>query len=361
MKITFTLLCSVLWGVTNCNPLTSNDVANGTVEEIRSNLYVKQATGSPILLDGDLTQYDPSYSNAVDGKDARKMSNFSENIGMVRGATVLVIERRQTITIGDTIFFKLWQLHQLSYQLQFITNNLDHPGLEGFLEDNYLQTSTPIDLNGATTADFSVTSDAASANSLRFRIVFKTVASGPLPLTFTSLKAFRDKNDIHINWVTENENHAKNYSVEKSTDGKAFTEASDVKAANLPQNNYSWVDKNVANNRYYYRILIADIDGKVKYSPVMKVDAGTLSERVKVYPNPVTNQRIHFQIAEQPAGLYRVKLVSGFGQVILSQTTRHNGGTFTGSIQPGQKIEKGIYQIEITSPSNTIITEKVIL
>ena len=103
-----------------------------SVEQIRTNLYVVAADASTILLDGDLTQYDPSYTNLIDGMDARKMSNFSENIGMIRQATTLVIERRHTIDFTDTIFYKLWNTQQRLYQLEFITSNLNHPGLPGF-------------------------------------------------------------------------------------------------------------------------------------------------------------------------------------------------------------------------------------
>src|SRR5664279_1839868 len=143
MKKTSTLLFIILLACMRASslPPAGYSIACGTAgtEIIRSNLYHVETDGTTNLLDGDLTQYDASYSNAVDGMDARKMSNFSENIGMLRGTSTLVIERRHTIDNADTIFYKMWNIrHEETYQLEFIASNLDHPGLLGYLEDSYL-------------------------------------------------------------------------------------------------------------------------------------------------------------------------------------------------------------------------------
>ena len=124
------------------------------LEDIRSNLYVKPAAGAPVLLDGDLTEYYPSFSNSLDGMDARKMSNFSENLGMIRGTMCWWWREGRPLAWQTPYFLKCGKCSKEPYQLEFITSNLDHPGLEGYLEDNYLNTSTPVNLNGRTTADF---------------------------------------------------------------------------------------------------------------------------------------------------------------------------------------------------------------
>ena len=88
-----------------------------TSEQIRDNLYSFNADGSTSLYDGNLTVYSVNNSNSIDGMDAVKMSNFGENLGLQRGTTTLAIERRQSITAADTIFFKMWNMHQRTYKL----------------------------------------------------------------------------------------------------------------------------------------------------------------------------------------------------------------------------------------------------
>jgi len=323
----------------------------GSAEQIRSNLYVVAADSTTTLLDGALTEYDPSFSNAIDGMDARKMSNFSENLGMIRGTTILVIERRHTIDITDTIFYKLWNTEQRLYQLEFITTNLDHPGLIGHLEDNYLHTSVPINLNGSNNINFSINSDPASSAMYRFRIIFVSAVSGLLPLTFTSVKAYEQNYTIDVDWKTANEGSIGLYTVEKSTDGNHFTSGPAITPMNLAENNYSWTDVYPASGYNYYRIRSTDISGEIKYSEVLKVFNG--KGDIKVFPNPIAGNTIHLQIVNQPDGLYEVTLVNNSGQSVLTKQIQHSSGTNTETITPVQHIPKGIYQLEVIKPDGS--------
>ncbi len=330
-------------------------------EEIRSNLYILPGgTASPVLMDGDLTQYAPSFSNALDGMDARKMSNFSENLGMIRTPYTLVIERRQTISSTDTIFYKMWQMQQRVYQLEFLTTNMNHPGLTGILEDRYLKISVPVDLNGRTTSNFSITSDPASADAYRFRLIFKSIASGPLPLLLTSIKATRSNRDVRIYWTTANENNLKKYTIEKSDDGNRFSEVTTVKANNLSSNAYSWLDMYTSNINVFYRIMITEIDGKVTRSAIMKVAGGKSDAAMHIFPNPVVNNMIHLEIASQPAGNYSIILLNNNGQAIYQEKINHTGGDFIKTIRPNQQLVKGVYQLQVATPANKKITEKII-
>jgi hypothetical protein len=316
---------------------------------IKSNLYVLGTGGDTTLLDGDLTQYDPSFSNNVDGMDARKMNNFSENIGMLRGATTLVIERRHTIENNDTIFYKIWNLNPgRKYQLQFVTANLGEPGLTAYLEDQYLNTKTPVTLNGTTYADIAVSAgDPASSVSSRFRIIFATAVGGTLPVTFTAANAYRQNNAIKIDWETSVENNLKQYFIERSVDGSVFKQITTVSATNLPVNNYVYMDNNPCSGINYYRIGINGLDGNIKYSDVMKVDMGNVFAVMKVFPNPVSGNSFNLRMVNQPKGIYDVKLITGFGQVVFSKEISHDGGNSMENIKMPQTAPHGIYRLEV--------------
>jgi hypothetical protein len=325
-------------------------------EQLRTNLYAVESDATTTLLDGAITQYDPTFSNAIDGMDARKMSNFSENIGMLRGTTTLVIERRHTIEDADTIFYKMWNVQQKTYQLEFITSALNHPGLIGRLEDNYLHSSVSLDLNGPNNINFAVNTDPASSAINRFRIIFATIAQGTLPLTFTSIKAFPKNNMISVAWTTANESGMKSYTVQRSTDGNHFSNASETKALNLSVNSYSWTDALPAQGSNYYRISSLDVNGITKFSEVLKVFAGKESEELRVFPNPVTDNAIHLQINNQPAGQYQLRLLNAFGQPVMVKQVQHAEGSSSEVVRPSQLIPKGMYNLEITRPDGTKMT-----
>ena len=353
MKSTFTLILFGLLchfsAISNPNFFSPSSL---DFAQLRSNLYIVAPDGSTVLMDGTLTQYDSSYSNDMDGMDARKMSNFSENWGMIRGATTYVIERRHSIVNTDSIFFRMWNMRIITYQIEFITANLDKPERQAILEDNYLHTATPVDLNGTTHINFSVTGDSASKASNRFRVVFtNTTATGLLPLTFISTKAFQQNNSVSIDWKTAHEMNVQQYDVERSVDGVHFEKASDTKANNLSFNNYRWKDLNPATGNNYYRVRSIELDGKSQYSDVMKVYVSKGNVGINLYPNPATGSNLNLQLMNQRAGIYEVRLLNLLGQTFMSKFIHHNGGSSIENLKPGQNIPTGIYQLEIKTPT----------
>ena len=123
---------------------------------LRTGLYSVNADGSTTIVDGVLNNFDDSYSNAIDGLDARKSFNTGENLSIRTGGQLLVVERKHTIIQQDTIFLNLTGVRVQQYQFQFNADNINTEGLEGFLEDNYLHTRTPLNLSGSTVVNFSI-------------------------------------------------------------------------------------------------------------------------------------------------------------------------------------------------------------
>jgi Secretion system C-terminal sorting domain len=323
-------------------------------EYIRSLLNVVAANGTTTLLDGDLTQYNNAYSDTVDGFDARKISNPGENIGMLRNGVVLSIERRQVIQTTDTIFYETWNLNPArNYQLEFITVNLNHPGLVAYLVDSYLGTSTPVALNDTTLVNFNINSDPASYNIRRFTLVYLTPSYGTLPLTFTAVKAYQVNETVKVDWQTSNENNLQGYTVERSVDGSNFTSLGSVPAGNLPDNDYTFTDPSPSNGYNYYRIKSITIDGRVAYSDIMKVYMGSGAAVMKVFPNPISGNVINLQMINEPADLYQVRVMNTFGQVIISKQLQYSGGNSTQTFTLPGNLSHGVYEMEITGSGGT--------
>ena len=193
-------------------PLTEDKKGNGSnvmvflqnplpTPQIRSNLYGLNPDGAGYLADGALTVFDDAYSNEVDGMDAKKLANINENLSIKKKSISLAIERRGPVTKNDTLFLDLTGVRAQQYYFEFIADKLDQPGMTAFLEDNYSHAKTLVNLNGNTKINFTVNNDAGSYSSDRFRIVFlPTIA---LPVTFTSVKAYRQDKNINVEWRVE--------------------------------------------------------------------------------------------------------------------------------------------------------------
>ncbi|MEO6453287.1 MAG: T9SS type A sorting domain-containing protein [Ginsengibacter sp.] len=334
-----------------------------TSEQLRANLYAFNTNGSLSLNDGNLTMYNINNSNAVDGMDAMKMTNFGENFGLLRGAKTLAIERRQSITLADTIFFRMWNMQRKNYKIDLILTGLAQPGLSGVLEDSYLNTKSLLNLNGLNSSIFTINNDTASSASNRFRIIFSLPASAfkVLPITFTGIKAYQKNYNIDIEWTVENEKDVMQYQIEKSITGQQFTTVATIDLKGKGLSAYKWTDISSVKGNNFYRIKSVDINARIQYSSVIKVSAGIENYTISVYPNPVVNGLINIQIVNQPKGIYIARLINNYGQTVHVAEISHNGGSSTQTLQVNKNTGKGSYTLEIITPGNSKTSRKILM
>ena len=329
----------------------------GSTGQFRTNLYTYNNDGTKSLQDGSLFLYNNSFSDEVDKSDARKMTNISENLGIKSGTSILSIEKRQSLTAADTLVFNMTTMKVKSYQFEFIAQDLNADGLTGYLEDSYFNTSTPIDLNGTTTFNFNVVNIPGSWNPNRFHIVFRQLTV--LPVTFSTVKASKQNDDIQVDWKVENEINIKEYQVERSADGRQFENLGTVMATGNNSANYKWLDKNPFSGNNFYRIKSIGADGDGRYSSIVKVSIENNNHNIVIYPNPITNNVVSLQFNNMPAGTYHVQLVNNLGQVFMAKEILHAHENSTETFQLNQNVAKGIYNLNVVKPDNTILSIKL--
>ena len=321
--------------------------------QLRTNLYMVNPDGSSILADGVLNHFGDTHNNDIDGLDALKSFNAGENLSIRSGGKLLTIERKHTITQRDTIFLNLTGVKMQQYQFHFEANNLN-TGIEGFLEDNYMHSLTPISLRGSTEVSFNIENVAGSNAPDRFRLVFSTLKG--LPVIFTSLKGYLHGAYINVEWKVDNEINMKRYYIEKSTNGILFTSIGikEVAANNRASSVYVFEDKNPAGGYNYYRIKSMDINGKTEYTNVIKVFINNMKQEISIFPNPVTDGMISLLFTNQPEGKYGIRLLNITGQIILSKQIKHTKGNTTETIKWNYRPAHGLYHLEIKKPGGAI-------
>lgn len=330
------------------------------IGHIRTILNLVEADNSTLIADGAIAEFDTIYSKLINSDDAVKLGNVNENLAISRFNATLVAERRPALTPNDTLLFKLTNLVQRNYQLEFNVAGLDQPNLTGFLEDSYLKTSTPVSLSGVTKVNFTVNANAGSSAANRFKIIFEKIVT--LPVTLTNVAAYQKSNNVSVEWKVENEINMEKYDVESSTNGTAFTKAATllVSGTNNLSNNYQWLDVNPAQGNNFYRVKMYDRNGKISYSAIVKVNIGKKESGFAIYPNPVTGNVINLQVNNQPAGTYQLRLTNIAGQVLYTNNIKNAGGNSIQTLNTGSKLATGIYQLEITGPDNISQVKQVI-
>ncbi|MFT3679102.1 MAG: T9SS type A sorting domain-containing protein [Ferruginibacter sp.] len=349
----------------NAKSSTNNNVifrpAANTMQSLRVTLNIPGDDGN-ILADETLAEFDDSFSDAVNLDDALKFGNINEEIAFLRRGRAMTAERRPRILITDTLFLKLNKTTSRNYQFVIKPANLQESGLAGFLEDNYLHTVTELLFTGESIYNFTVTADAASTGTNRFRIIFKQ-GFQTLPVSFTSVNAYRNNADITVEWNVSEEMNIEKYEVERSADGNKFETAGVVTATGNDHSTvlYNFIDENPAAGDNFYRIKSIDRSGTVHYSKVVKVNTVSKETSISIYPNPVTGNTVNVQFINQPAGKYNLQLLNNTGQVIEVSTVFVSGSYMVYSMQLKNGLPEGTYQLQVNSPADIKTVKKVMI
>jgi hypothetical protein len=329
----------------------------GLTENIRLNLMAVPSSNVPVVIDGAVVTCNESFSNTLaPGEDAPKFLNFNESISISKENNKLSIESRSLYDNGDSLKIALNGMRQSNFQLEIAPSNMAASGITATLYDSYLNSSQVVSLGSNTTYSFSVNNDPASAASDRFFLVFNNAT--PLDGNNISLQAFERDTEVDLTWQIANEGGIVDYGVEKSIDGKNFTELSKVSADGRAH--YTAVDNDPSERANYYRVKARMASGGSLYSKVLLVNVDGLPSQLNIYPNPSTQSTIQLHLSGVEPGDYVVSLYSVNGQLVVSKQLTCSGASLTGTLEVGT-LAAGVYQLKLTDKAgNTIAEQKLI-
>jgi hypothetical protein len=329
----------------------------GNMETLRVNLNAVPQSAPATLIDGALVNCHQNYNNSiVTGEDGTKFFNFNESISLIRNGSKFAIEGRPLLDQGDTIRVGLNGMRQRSYQLELVPAAFNAPGLTAILFDNYLNTTTPISLSANTVYPFAVNAAVASGNDARFFIVFSN--STPLDLNQLKLSGERVGQAIELNWQLTTENNIAGYQVERSGDGKEFTEIRAIVPSG--QVNYSFMDERPLRDLNYYRIGCATTRGNAIYSKVLIVKGGQVPSMISLHPNPVTGSTVRVQMNGTDQSGYTITVTDMRGLNMYSSDVPERGSSNDHIIDVGGWAS-GIYMVTISNAAGEIVGEEKLI
>ena len=184
---------------------------------------------------------------------------------------------------------------------------------------------------------------------------FSLSGSVVLPVKFLGFGLALKGPDVLIQWSTSEENHAKDYIVERSAEGSNWIAVATISAAgnsNTVQN-YAYTDKNINTRTVYYRIKQTDLDGRSTFTPVRSIRTDIKEMEVKV---AAINNKLVLQFPEQAKGNVELRLVSMTGQVISSQTLNRPFG----QVVINHLNVKGNTIVSLTDNNSMVVAKQVI-
>lgn len=199
-------------------------------------------------------------------------------------------------------------------------------------------------------------------NSLWFKEFSLAPPPMILPVKLSSFNAQLDRKNVTLSWTSAIEENFSHYVLERSTDGKNFSEVAVVFAYGntTSASDYRFKDVNVssASNVIYYRLRMVEMSKEASYSEVRVIRLGKEEAEAKLttYPNPVADQlRVTFPNAWQGKEVM-VQLLNANGASV--QTIRINSASQTENIRMSG-YARGLYVVKAVC-GEQMLQERVI-
>ena len=237
-------------------------------------------------------------------------------------------------------------------------NNIDdivitgHPGnfVPGF--NNLLVKDTVKALGGlpaGTDFFYRVRSVQGSFTSVNSKVINVTT-TGTSTVSFDKIYAEEKQDFIQVTWTTSPEKNVVRYEVERSVDGRWFTQIG-MQTLSASRNlssieKYHFDDITPFFGDNYYRIKAVLTSGIVKYSATVKVYREKGENGVFFYPNPFDGKSIFVQFSNAAKGVNKISLLNSIGQEVYKKELSHAGGSINFTLFLAN-LSSGVYYFRV--------------
>ena len=316
------------------------------VSTLEVELAEKNSSGDKTVIDAVSTSFDAQFSSNLDNDDAVKFINARNNLFIPKSGRRLVVEKRPTLSITDSVHLGFSGLSNRGYQFKVTPFLLTRTGLNAYMLDRFHNKEIELSLSSSSQVDFEITSDPASRAQNRFSIIFKKSANN-----LTAITATRNADKtVTVKWGVENESAAKDYVVEHSLNGINFTALGNK----IPTDNaggdpvYEYKDETATRSAQWYRVIAKVLGKSDSYTAIASVlalpeVAVETTSSIAISPNPIVGNTINLSFKNMPVGNYDLKIANAAGQVMFKTSMNIQVENVTKTVNV-RKLAAGIYQ-----------------
>jgi hypothetical protein len=228
-----------------------------------------------------------------------------------------------------------------------LVNNIpliDTAHREAMFQMNFTNISTLLYRNGAIST---YGSQEIRQTCIYFKPFFDVSLYTILPVKLISFSARPSGKETVISWSASGEQDAKNYTVQKSTDGEHWKNIGTVPtAAAAASNNYFITDFENNTVVTYYRLKQTDINNRSVYSTILRINTGVVSN-TGFSNNTIFTNAINLQVTTPVNDSYSIEVYSLAGNKIKQQQSNVYAGVNTASIEIPAAMPAGIYLMTV--------------
>jgi photosystem II stability/assembly factor-like uncharacterized protein len=192
--------------------------------------------------------------------------------------------------------------------------------------------------------------------------IYKWV-SNVLPVELTLFTAQAQNQTVILNWVTATELNNNGFEIQRKVLESDFATVGFVKGEGTTTNQkeYSYVDRNLADGKYFYRLKQLDFNGEYEYSNTIEVDVRLLDnfKLEQNYPNPF-NPTTTIGYVLQEKSSTRLTVMNAIGEEIAVLVNEEQDKGYHRAELDGKNLSSGIYFYRLQA-EDFVETKKMIL
>jgi archaellum component FlaG (FlaF/FlaG flagellin family) len=361
---------------------SSNWASSNIADSITEDVDMDNNTGTITIQNGEsytISVFDMKNGNTltIDEGGALNVGNASNADDLKTGNTATINVNGNLIIwgnldVGNTLNFNVGTNGSVTIKGNVELGNNGTLVIEGDVEvegDFNAGTGTDLTINGTLDidGDYTVGNGSTSSGSGSSSYGSCTGPPGfcggaPLPVELISFKGVHETEKVVLTWVTASEINNDYFLIEKSLDGKYFTEIGQVEGNGTTaiSQSYQFSDSQLTNGNIYYRLKQVDLDGSFEFSQVISVRVIiTNYSFLDVYPNPVNQGRIINIDYGASGNKTLLQLYDFTGKLVWEQMVEKEEDSFQNSFQlETGKLPKGMLILRMIS-NNQALTKRV--
>jgi hypothetical protein len=167
----------------------------------------------------------------------------------------------------------------------------------------------------------------------------------PISLLYFNVKTVSSEG-VTFSWATASELNFDHFNLQRSTNGKDFEDVASIQGNGTTKetHKYEFTDKSVLTGVSYYRLQSVDFDGYTETFNVVSVN-NKAEKNAVLYPVPVTNSHLAFQLNFQPIENILITITSHTGIERVREVIKTNET----NIDLNLSLEPGIYIVKMAS------------
>jgi len=232
----------------------------------------------------------------------------------------------------------------------------------------FSQTTSRIDFDAGTTIDIGTGADVC-ANEIFINGAYSgggTICDGPSPVTMITFTASTEKNNVKLNWTTENEINNSGFDLERKLikEGAVWQKIKFIPGSGTTngQKSYFYEDKKLQTGKYEYRLKQIDYNNSYEYYNLNNDIVISAPKEFRVsqnYPNPSNPKcRIDYNIPSD--GMVSMKVYDIIGREVASLVNKFQTADYYSIEFDGTNYASGIYYYQLKT-INFVETKKMIL